>query len=402
LYAISSDGRWLTASYGATGLWRIDGPEPKFITWLDQTGEGPSRVAFSRDGNSAVVGNCHGFIRFWDLSGAEPKELSPLDRAKAHRAPTWLARPQISPRANRLMSATFDPPKEGTARFQLWDFAGPLPRQEPGPDAPLDLRSGTLFPLAGDRWLQIPPHESLPSRFEVRDQRWQSVGEPFGRIGHGAVSGDGKWMMQLSGANLGELKLDGWDVSGEPVQKWSLPFPMKGNAGNWRMDSSWQGTSFAVFHGDEGGELALFRNTGAKPEQTGTIPIKTPGGGYRAALSPDGRTLAHLRDTFNGDIVLEDISTGKPREILRSGEQSGLGYLTWVSFSPDGRHLAYASYSSIGVLDAKTLKPVYQWETTPGVTNWIDWAADGRHLLMHNSNQTIYVLRLQPAVFANR
>jgi WD40 repeat protein len=259
-----------------------------------------------------------------------------------------------------------------------------------------------MFPLQGERWLNVPRFDGGPAtRYEIHDKGWHTVGEPYGEAGTGAVSGDGRWLIQLCGQKAAEKKMHGWDVSGEPLKKWSLPFSTEGDHRVTQIVTSWDGSSFAVFHGKGNGELALFRNTGAKPEQTGTIPIKTPQL-YRAALSPDGRTLAHLRDTFINDIVIEDLSTGKAKEINRTGEQSGLGYLQWLSFSPDGRHLAYASHSSVGVLDAATLKPVYQWQTPPGATRWIDWASDGRHLLTHNDNQTIYILRLDPAVFANR
>ena len=53
-----------------------------------------------------------------------------------------------------------------------------------------------------------------------------------------------------------------------------------------------------------------------------------------------------------------------------------------------------ASFIGVGVLDVKTIKPVYQWKTAPGSVHLLDWAADGRHLVTHNGNTTGYVLRL--------
>ena len=403
----SPDGRWLASKYTHTALIRIDGSEPKLAGWLDQTDIGSTgSVAFSHDGNRAVVGNSEGFVRFWDLSGAEPKELSPLEPAKAYPSPYYHQCPQIDPRSNRLMLRTYDLLKEtNLTRHQLWDFAAAAPRQVPGPESPLDANGGMLFPLQAERWLQIPMvHGNQPQRYEVRDNRWQPLGEPFGEPDTlGTVSGDGKWMIQLSGTKPGEMKLHGWDVSGDPVKKWSVPVAAKAEwvHGWWILTSSWQGTSFAVtlaVGADR--ELALYRNTGAKAELTGTIPIKPGAGQYRAAISPDGRTLAHLRDNSWGDIVLEDISSGKAKELNRTGEQSGLGPILWLAFSPDGRHLAYASHIGVSVLDAKTLKPVYEWKTAAGPVNWVDWAADGRHLVTHNGNKTVYVLRLPDLSFA--
>ncbi len=401
-YSLSPDSRWLSVKDVATALWRIDGTEPKFAGWLDQTSWGKmGSVAFSADGNQAVVGNSEGFVRFWDLSGAEPKELSPLDPAEAYVSPSWVSCPQIDPRTGRLLMHTFDPPKVGRYRYQLWDFAATAPRQRPGPESPLDANVGTLFPLAAELWLQAAVNGSRSQRYEIRDNRWQMLGEAFREPAyHGIVSGDGKWLIQLSGTKPGEMKLHGWDVSGDPVKKWSVPLAAKAEGSNYPlMFSSGPGTSLAVFPGGgAGAELALYRNTGAKPEQTGTIPIKTGAGLYRAALSPDGRTLAHLKDTHISDIVFENISSGKAKELNRTGEQSGLGPILWLAFSPDGRHLAYANTTGVGVLDAKTLKPVYEWKTAAGMVHWVDWAPDGRHLVTLNGNKTFYVLRLNQFV----
>jgi hypothetical protein len=227
------------------------------------------------------------------------------------------------------MLHTYDHPKTGGQRYQLWDFASPAPRQVPSAETPLDSTAGKLFPLQPDRWLQVSPVNGLRSqRYELRDGRWQMVGEAFGEPDSIAtVSGDGKTMIQFSGTKAGEMKLHGWDVSGNPALKWSIPFAAKPDLSpGLRMWSSEPGSSFAVLHpGSTACELMLYRNTGAKPELTGTIPIKTSVGLYQAAISPDGRTIAHLRDTYYNDIVVEDISTDKARELIRTGEQSGLG-----------------------------------------------------------------------------
>ena len=112
---LSPDGRWLAAWYNGTVLFRIDGPEPKFAGSLDQTGVGQAgSIAFSQDGNRAVIGNSEGFVRFWDLSGAEPKELSPFDPDTAFRIHPAFGT-AIDARTGRLMLSRYD----RVGRYQL-------------------------------------------------------------------------------------------------------------------------------------------------------------------------------------------------------------------------------------------------------------------------------------------
>ena len=131
--------------------------------------------------------------------------------------------------------------------------------------------------------------------------------------------------------------------------------------------------------GVAGGELLLWKGLDTKAELAATIPLPAKEGvsHYRNALSPGGTLLAHTKRA-RGEIVLEDIS---------------MGALNWLAFSPDGKRLAYASFTGVGVLEVPTLKTMWNWQS-PGPVNWVDWAADGRHLVTHNGNMTVYVLRL--------
>ena len=66
----------------------------------------------------------------------------------------------------------------------------------------------------------------------------------------------------------------------------------------------------------------------------GTGQRHLTGRAERPEFSPDGRTIAFLR---NGSVWLMDADGGRQRRLPR-GHRSGLRYVTW---SPDGRYLAY-------------------------------------------------------------
>lgn len=68
-------------------------------------------------------------------------------------------------------------------------------------------------------------------------------------------------------------------------------------------------------------------------------------GAYAFALSRDGRFLAHSRDKQN-ELILEDISGPQPRQLQSTKIRLG-GIFHWLSFSPDGRHLACATDESV-------------------------------------------------------
>lgn len=391
-FNISPDRKWLVAKNGLAYLYRLDKAEPAEPILLDSTEGGYGEIQFSPNGSRLVLGNNNGLVRFWDLNGAEPKELSPLDPAKVYMPSNWVSCPQIDPRSSRLMLQPIEPPKMGHQRYQLWDWAA-TPRQLPSIESPLDAKAGRIFPIRLNRWIQVPAiHGDRPIRYEIRDNRWQAFGELFGEPDtSGTVSPDGKWMIQFSGFRPGEMKLHGWDVSGEPALKWSIPCTTKIQRGNQSatVTSSDNGSVFAVFNN----ELLLYRNIGFKPDLTDTIPIKNQPGQYRLAISPDGRSLAHLPEKH--DIIeIADISNGKARPLATANKADGsLGYINWLAYSPDGKFIAYASNFKIGVLSAKTLKPIYEWKT-PGPVHWVGWAPDGRHLVTLNGNRTAYVLRL--------
>ena len=84
--AFSPCGRWLVIHTGrGTDLWRCDGPEPRRIGSLDANDLSWGEAGFTPDGNTVVVGDREGLVRFWELQGERPEESFPFDPATAFR-----------------------------------------------------------------------------------------------------------------------------------------------------------------------------------------------------------------------------------------------------------------------------------------------------------------------------
>ena len=165
--------------------------------------------------------------------------------------------------------------------------------------------------------------------FDLTETGWGTVPESFGQFVACRVSPDGSFLVGLSGAAATALSLEGWDLTARPpARKWAVgprdtgvrnidyPAALRISA-----DNRWFTTPEA---GEKEGtwKLTLWRNTGPKPEVYGSIECKPLIQLYRAALSPDGRYLAHTPDAAS-TIVLVDL-TGKERhrpDQLSAGEQ---------------------------------------------------------------------------------
>jgi WD40 repeat protein len=405
-YTFSPDGRWLTSSYGVTALFRLRGTVATFVGSLDETGagRGSGQVAFTRDGNTAVVGSPLGLIRFWDLSGEAPKERSPFDPATAFQTPV------LGP-GGRLLLKRFD---AGGRRHQLWDLTGPRPRPALAPTAFLDLRGTgcTARPLADGRWVDLHSFGDYQHRFfAIRDGAWQPEAGGFGTdIAKGAVSADGRLLATIGRDSADRLV--GWDLAVRPPkQAWAASFPARPVGLPVRVggpgfvlsgDGKVVAVGFPPRPGEAAGELLVWKDPAANPKPAMTIrlPLAQRIGWYQLALSPDGRLIAHTKRAAE-EIVVEDISGPAPKEVARIQDYLGNGATFWLSFDTDGRRLAWTCARGVRVLDVATRQVVWRWDA-PGHVDWVAFAPDGRHLITHNANQTVYVLRLAPPPLAAR
>jgi WD40 repeat protein len=112
---------------------------------------------------------------------------------------------------------------------------------------------------------------------------------------------------------------------------------------------------------------------------------------YDVAFAPAGKTL--LCATAQSGLAAWDVSGPESQRRSVPAVEAGA---TSVCFRPDGRQFAWADRRGEVVLwDLATSAAARRWRL-PGIVDRVFMTADARHLLMHNSNGTVYVVRLAP------
>lgn len=413
-FQLSPDGRWLSAICNATGLWRVDGDEPKFAGWLDLTGKaGPAAaVAFSADRNSVVVGCESGLVRFWDVSELQPKELSPFDPNTAFLTPSLHMRMNTDMPAGRVMLPRYD--RVLQVRYQLWDCARPTPNPVPATTTPkardvLDVHYGKLHALGDNRWLNAHDEGQL-EQYVLQGDGWsKSITRAETTLFRSELAPDRSLLVGFDKAEGGKRKLEGWNVAVDPpVKKWAIPLdkdPVQQNLTRhiWFAGDARLLATYEPIAGTNDANILLWRNMGEKPELAAKLPFVDGNGQYWnrpfcMALAPDGRSLCSIRKSKH-HIVMDDLSGPQPKEVGLIWD-STQGEIRGMEYSPNGRYLAWCADLGAGVIDLSTRKHVWQWHSAPGAVLDVRWSDDGRHLLLHNNNKTIYVVRLSPDLIA--
>jgi WD40 repeat protein len=390
--SLSPDGRWLICGAADAMLFRIDGDKPKAVGSLQLYSQGS--FAFSPDGNTLVVANIRGLVRWWNLSGTVPKELSPFAPGTAIEHEYNC--PRFAARGGELLLNRFD------QRYQLWDLTGARPRPSPKAGITFTAWPGSASAGPKNQWIirLWDGTEKEPLQLVgVQDGRWERIGPRFGenRLFSRAIEvrSDGREMVSLTGAiEKGQWKsfrMEGWDLAAcPPQQRWNLPIPNKENTTVF-----WSGggslLAALVWRAKEEGpvDLKLWRWGESKPTEAMTIPVGISPRSYRIALSPDGRYLAHLKEKET-EIVVTDVTGPGPREVTTISPGSSVLSL---AFGPEGR-LAWSGMYGAGVWDIVGRKPLWTWKTAPGAVHTVQFSPDGRHLFTHNANHTVYVIRL--------
>ena len=112
---------------------------------------------------------------------------------------------------------------------------------------------------------------------------------------------------------------------------------------------------------------------------------------FPSSISPDGRTLALISSSNNGDIVLVDMESGKSESYLSTSFlESG------PAFSPDGRWIAYVSGESGAPEIYVQSFPAGggKWQVSAGTGAEPRWAANGRELFFR-TNEGLMVAAVQ-------
>ena len=140
---------------------------------------------------------------------------------------------------------------------------------------------------------------------------------------------------------------------------------------------------------------------GGEPRALTSGPI--PSGAI--AWSPDGRTIAFVRDSTDGDALREDARPDLWTVDVASGTltrlTSAAGYERFPVFSPDGRTIAYNCSAGRGAAVDVCVMPAAGGESRNLTASWefdpnnVDWSADGRYVMFnaefHGSNHLFRV-----------
>lgn len=373
--AFSPDSKMLACVSGATqSVHFFDLSENKLkerATLKRGTG---SFVAYAPDGKSLVTA-IGGLLRMWDLTGDEPMERpEPAGHIAA------LGGALVSPDGKTM--ATFS-----TEAIRFWDMTGPAPR------------------LKGERKQHLtwsasfsPDSKTLACSFATEVQLWDlAAAEPEIRTtfhpdkpNHPrqiAFSPDGKTLAVF--VYLGaDGKIGLWDVSGaEPQEKAVLlksqaPFAIGPDGtrlvcGNTDIQNVWGP-----------GSLQLWDLSGKEPKKA-SAPFGEPYGVL--ALTPDGKTVAYLNPATG--IKSWGLDGPNPKERTIFEDPFDIHYQGSLAYAPDGKTLACTVGATVSLWDVKKAKRLKKWQL-PGFVSKVSFAPDGRHLITANGNGTAYVLRL--------
>ncbi len=196
-----------------------------------------------------------------------------------------------------------------------------------------------------------------------------------------------------SGAQTISLSADGSRLAyaqyAERVNVWSVPFPARPpatpdqaspvTAGNQFIESIAVDGEWLVYDATFNGNTDVYR----MPLAGGEVERLTtePDGDFHPRLSPDGReVLYHNQRSGSRDIYVKPLDGRPVQQVTRTSRQEAVG-----AWSPDGRMIAFQDYtlSSSGDIWIVRRRPDGSWDEPvprggPGTT--VSWSPDGRSL----------------------
>ncbi len=233
-----------------------------------------------------------------------------------------------------------------------------------------------------------------PDTFVPRVGRTIQITRDAGLEVDGAISPDGKMVAYAAGP-LNETKIYVQQVAGGRPVPLTEDFPGKHRVPRWSPD----GTRIA-FSTDAGIHIV---------PALGGVARRFSSEGRGMAWSPDGETVAYMNELA---VILDSSDGGEPRRIF----VDALRYVSSLSWSPDGLHLAITLGNSLYVGDSGgimlNLAPSSVWVVpTSGaepvrITEDLHfdfgpvWTSDGKSLLFvsdRGGGRDIYRVRIDPA-----
>jgi WD40 repeat protein len=184
-------------------------------------------------------------------------------------------------------------------------------------------------------------------------------------------------------------ELLGWDLSVTPAASiWRVPMklPPTGNGYcPFQLTADKQLLAVRSAQGTKSG-IQLFDLTAIPPTPLAWMPQENI---TTYALSHDGRYLA-----YGGNFGLKLAQPARSLLTQLYAKQIKGDVVRWPAFHPSGGFLALCNDNGrVEVRRTVDGEVVLGW-TFPGLVGWVEFADDGRHLFTHNSNGTVYVLRL--------
>jgi WD40 repeat protein/class 3 adenylate cyclase/two-component SAPR family response regulator len=392
---ISPDGKSLLTFSNTAQLWDVRTRQKISEFLLDPNTVQPSAIAFSPDGGFVLTGNTDGIAYLWDVkTGGEVRKF-------------------IGHTSN-IIDVAFSPDNQyvltggGDRTMRLWDM-----------ETALELRRihFSAYVHAIDvspdgQWVLTSSHDGCARIWSLNTSPRSLLLNQGAGISAVAFSPDGKLI--FTGGATGTAQL--WDaITGKKVHdfmghtnliNYGAAFSPDGK---YLVTGSWDAT-IRLWDIQTGKEIRRFIGTnafvnGVEFSPDGRYVVSAGNDGillwdaqtgqeirkfseiraYRAVFSPDGNyILTSAGVSPDGKVRLWDVSTG---HVIQE-YQSGIGEMTSVDLSPDGKYILAGGDSIMHLWDAQTGEELRQFIGHTGGIYTAIFSPDGRYIATASPDNT--------------